>query len=122
MLGASQMAGMTRWRRSKCPEPAAHADEPIQVTTARDGAHQHDAVYLKPEIDRVKKHDDCRYDNLAKGYNHLPEIEVNVVAMCQEIERAVRRRPCEQASKPKHEQCVRGQQTRSVENGFVTAS
>jgi hypothetical protein len=44
---------------------------------------------LEAEVDGVQENYDSRYHNLAKSDYYLPEVKINVVAMCQEIESTV---------------------------------
>lgn len=58
-------------------------------TSAGKTTYQHDAVDLEAKVDGVQENYDSRYHNLAKSDYYLPEVKINVVAMCQEIESTV---------------------------------
>jgi hypothetical protein len=52
--------------------------------------YQHYAVNLKSKIDCIQEHDDRRNHDLAHSDDHLPKIKIDVIAMREKVEGAVR--------------------------------
>ena len=97
---------MTLLRRSRCRAPGSKERE-REGKYFNSGAYQDNAIYLKTKVDRIQKHDDCGYHNFAHGDNDLPIVKINVVAVREEVERAVRRGAC--SSKSNEKDCKNGE-------------
>jgi hypothetical protein len=80
---------MTQLHRSKCPKPEVTLSKK-QGPVESMSIYQHYAVNLKSKIDCIQEHDDRRNHDLAHSDDHLPKIKIDVIAMREKVEGAVR--------------------------------